>query len=149
MIAKSIQFPEISELPRLNKSRDLPGSVHLPLMKLFCFGGHNKMSLNSFETFDPLSQSQWKTLPINEYIPRTYHMSGVSAYGKLVLFRKDSSSTDNVYILSEEGKLEQILSAEKSFPLWSCPILVQKEKTHVGDMALVFEQTEGKEWSIR
>ena len=85
-------------LPPLNEGRACPGSLLLNSMKAFCFCGALSMSvsLNSIESLELESQSNWKALPLNEKVVQTFHLAATSFRGKILLFGGTSSHSSNM-----------------------------------------------------
>ena len=68
----SVSANKWSELAPLNTARSLPGSVLLPSKRAFCFCGSQTFVnfLNSVETIQMKSDSEWKTLPLSDRVAK-------------------------------------------------------------------------------
>ena len=81
-------------------------------MKAFCFCGTQgyNTDLNSIETLEIGREGEWKTLPLNDTIAKTFSLACVQLEDKIIVFGGESAASYNMYILSEEGELVGDLS---------------------------------------
>ena len=98
-------------LPPLKTARIFPGSVLLESRRAFCVCGSKEgVGLSSIESIEIEREAEWKTLPMNGKIIRTYNLAGVEFKQKIVLFGGVSIFSNKMQILSLEGDLEKDLS---------------------------------------
>ena len=93
-------------LPPLKAPRHLPGSALLETKRAFCFCGHQPAYLNTIESIQTDTEVKWKTVPLNEKVPKTFHLAVVSTSNKLVVFGGRSYHSLHSFIFSEEAELE-------------------------------------------
>ena len=94
-----------SGLPPLNEARMLPGSLLLKSLEAFCFcGGLAPQNfINRIEKMRVECEANWRTLPLDSRIAKTYHIAGVSFRSKIMLFGGVSSASYNMYALMRKG----------------------------------------------
>ena len=146
------------ELPSLNTARQWPGSILLSSKKAFCFCGSLAPNyyLNSVETVQTDNEVQWRTLPLNDKITKTYHLAAADYMNKLVLFGGASQASYHTLTLSKEGELEQDLPKDPLIPGVMCSgsFWVLNGKIYaVGSQQLKYRQWRmkvfnGKKWSL-
>ena len=66
-------------LAPLNTARQHPGSILLKPMKVFCFCGyHDEVGeLNSIERIELGCEEEWKAIPLDGRVERTFQLAGV------------------------------------------------------------------------
>ena len=110
------------ELPPLNIGRHFPGSLLLKSRRAFCFcGSHGPQNrVNSIESIQLAWEGEWKTLPLNGKIAKTYHLAAVPYLSRVMLFGGASHASYNMYKLDEEGNLLEDLSGDPLIPGAMC-----------------------------
>ena len=93
------------------------GSILLKSRRAMCFcGTQGNVEVNSIEKIELETESEWKALPRNEEIAQTGQLAAVSFHNKIALFGGIDHASFNMYILSEDGGLEQDLSSDPLIP---------------------------------
>ena len=88
-------------------------------------------------------EANWRTLPLDSRIAKTYHIAGVSFRSKIMLFGGVSSASYNMYALSEEGELVDDLSEDPLIPgfmVRGCSLVQEGKIYAVGLRDLAREQ---------
>ena len=111
-----------SGLAPLNSAREWPGSILLKSLRAFCFCGSQGYAqrANSIESLETHKDREWRTLPLNDQMAKTYDLAATQYGNKIVLFGGDNHATFNTYIYSEEGELERDLSEDPLIPGRMC-----------------------------
>ena len=124
-------------LPPLNIARQWPGSILLKSKRAFCFSGyqwlHGGGPTIEIESINLKAETEWKTLPFNPKIAKTFQLAAVEVKNKIVLFGGHSSvNSFNTQILSTEGELEHDLSEDPLILGAMCrgSYTVQREKIY-------------------
>ena len=102
----------------LNISRQWPGSILLKSMRAFCFCGNLGFGaiLNWVETLQIESEAEWRLLPLEIKIAKTYHLAAASFHNKVLVFGGSNIASFNTLILSEEGDLLEDRSSDALIP---------------------------------
>ena len=84
---------------------------------MFCFCGIQEgTDYYPIESLESGLSVSWKVVGVNEEITRTFSLSSVCFLGRMVVFGGSVAASYNMFIFSEEGKLEQDLSEDPLIP---------------------------------
>ena len=102
-----VELNKWATLSSLRIGRQNPGAVLLRSKRLFCFCGTQRREcyLNSVESIQLGSESEWKLLPLDNKVALVKEVAVVSLRGRVVLLGDDWLAAPHIQVFSEEGSL--------------------------------------------
>ncbi len=124
-------------------------------LKCFVFCGYNGKGheLNSIELLLPKRQTEWLRLPLDERLAKMDNVAAVPFQGAVLLFGGNLDAGHYMYVLGEDGRLKQDLSALEAIPggMSQCPYFLQGARLYTAGPFREETQTslkyfDGRKW---
>ena len=82
------------------------------------------------ETLQIDREAEWTLLPLNDKMPKSYHLGAVEFNNKILIFGGHPSKSLITHLVSEDGELEQDYSASSLVPGLICngSFVIQEQK---------------------